>query len=272
MRAEVKILSLSYLMLLSFMIMTALFDGILSTIVYYLGYFVAIIVGMILYSVERKVKIFSLDFLKIDKRGCAITALSLAPTVALIMGVSYLTTLLLSATTGAMQSVELDGRIWVDILVHAIIPAILEEALFRYLPFRVLSGGSKWRVVVFSSIFFACIHTSFFSIPYAFVAGAVFMTVDILSDSVIPSLILHFCNNLLSVTWLYFADNSVFCKSYLTVLLTLAFLSVVVMAVFCRGELKKLASVMREGEKLVLSYEPLLFIVPTVVLAVYELI
>ena len=272
MRAEIKILTISNLILLSFMIMAALFEGVLTTIVYYIGYFAAIAAGFLLYWIEKKSKIFTADFLKFDKHAAAATALMTAPTVAAVMGISFLTSLLISRTVGVVSSVELDGRIWVDIIVHAFIPAVLEETLFRYLPLRVLKGGSRLCTVVVSSIFFACIHMSFLAIPYALFAGAIFMLVDILADSVIPSLVIHFINNVLSILWLYFSENPAFHNSYIIMVVTLALLSLVVIALFGRGEIKRLVALLREAGVCKLSYEPLLFIVPTLVLAVAELV
>ena len=272
MRSQIKILTLSYLTFLSFMIFTALFDGILSTIVYYLGFFAAISVGLGLYSGEEKIKIASVEYLRLDLRGAAATALVCAPTVAIVMGVSALTSLLISATVGEVQTVTLDGRIWVDILLHALLPALLEELLFRYLPLRVLSGGSRTCTVIISAVFFACVHTSLFSIPYALVAGVIFMMVDILADSVIPSLIIHLINNVCSILWLYFSENAAFADAYLITVLSLALVSLMVIILFGRGQIKRLFELMREGEKYVPSYEPLLFIIPTLVLAISELV
>lgn len=272
MKTEIKILTLSYLTALSFMIITALFDGVLSTIIYYLGFAVAVLVGLFLYSTEKGVKLISGDFLKINKRGLIATALLSAPTITVIIGISYLTTLLILITTGVARETNLDGRMWVDLILHALLPAIFEEALFRYLPLRILKGSSGLCAVAVSAVFFACVHTSFFSIPYALVAGAIFMLVDILADSVIPSLVLHFLNNTLSIIWIYFESDATFVNYYLISIISLALLSCVVIGLFCRGEIKRLITLLREGEKYSPSYEPLLFILPTLILALSEFI
>ena len=126
-----------------------------------------------------------------------------APAILLIFGTAYLTALVIFHTLGAENEVTVTGNLLTDIFTLAIAPAVLEEMLFRYLPLRLIAPYSKKTALVISSLFFALAHCSLFSIPHALIAGAVFMTADLLSGSVIPSVILHLLNNLVSVGWEY---------------------------------------------------------------------
>ena len=86
------------------------------------------------------------------------------------------------------------------LLTHALAPAILEEALFRYVPMRLLAPYSQRGAIFISAFFFALVHHELFTIPYAFVGGLIFMAIDLATESVIPSIVILFINNALSVS------------------------------------------------------------------------
>ena len=74
---------------------------------------------------------------------------------------------------------------------------------------KLLLPYSKRHTVIYSSLFFALIHCSFSQMPYAFIAGVIFMLVDVAFDSVWPSIILHFVNNSLSIVWMKYCSGTV---------------------------------------------------------------
>ena len=83
---------------------------------------------------------------------------------------------------------------------HALLPAILEEALFRYLPMRMIAPHSPRCAIIISSLFFALVHGNLFQIPYAFIGGIIFMSLNLATGSIIPSLVIHFVNNAMSIS------------------------------------------------------------------------
>ena len=121
----------------------------------------------------------------------------------LIFSTAYLTALVIFITTGAQNEVAVTKDFTTDLFTLAIAPALFEELLFRYVPLKIIAPYSNKTALLVSSLFFALAHASLFSIPHAFIAGTVFMTVDIVSGSVIPSVILHLLNNLVSIGWEY---------------------------------------------------------------------
>ena len=127
----------------------------------------------------------------------------LAPFIGIVFIISFLTSLLLGLF-GHSNTTDLSGNIWLMILKHAAIPAILEELLFRLVPIALIAPYSKKNALFFSAIAFALLHCNFFQIPYAFFAGLVFAALDIAAGSIYPSLILHFINNLIAI---FFARN-----------------------------------------------------------------
>ena len=131
----------------------------------------------------------------------------IVPAVTVVFSVSLLTSLLLTALGASSQTVA-DRNIFVMLLDHALSPTIFEEMLFRYLPLILIAPYSKRTCILYSSFCFALIHCSFWQMPYAFVAGVIFMTVDISLDSIWPSVILHFINNAVSVVMMKYVQTS----------------------------------------------------------------
>lgn len=165
-----------------------------------------------------------------------LTIPTLAPSVLLIFGVSALTSLILTSFGASGSTVE-DAPIWEMILIHALIPAVLEEGLFRLVPLRLLGADRPGLCVILSALFFAFVHCSFYSIPYALVAGIIFMALDIAFDSVLPSLILHLINNTMSVLWIKYCNTPTRVTIYLAILGGAAVISAVVM-ILLRGKYK----------------------------------
>lgn len=96
-----------------------------------------------------------------------------APTVAIVFLTSLLTSLFLSLFGVTSAPVENKGIVTM-LIVHALTPAVLEEALFRYLPMKLILPYSKRFCVFYSAFCFAMIHCNFSQMPYAFVAGVIF--------------------------------------------------------------------------------------------------
>ena len=70
-----------------------------------------------------------------------------------------------------------------------------------------MSQYSPRITVILSSLFFALVHGDLFKLPYAFAAGAVFMIIDMATNSIVPSLLVHFLNNLLAVTFYFYSES-----------------------------------------------------------------
>lgn len=200
MKKKLNILTVAYLLFLVLLFLSGLTFGVLSEAVYYLAFIVPI--GICLY-LTREEGVEWKKHLTLDKDAVMLSWPLVFPTVALIMIVSFLTSLLIYSLTGKTSSVDLGDSYLLALLTHALIPAILEEALFRYLPLRLLASHSPRCAIIVSAFFFALVHGDLFVIPYAFIAGIVLMSIALATDSIIPSMIIHFINNALSVS-LYF--------------------------------------------------------------------
>lgn len=89
--------------------------------------------------------------------------------------------------------------IFVQVLCTAIVPAISEEFFFRGALLGALKPYGQGFAIVMSSVMFGLIHGNLAQIPFAIAGGLFFAFVTVYSGSLIPSMILHGINNLLSV-------------------------------------------------------------------------
>ena len=214
----VAILDIIFIVFLS---LSGSFSGLLSTIFYIFAFVVPIFMGYLTTRDENS----DVEFLGIG--AAKSTVPFIAPTIGTVMLISTLTSLIISALGGGENSVELGDNLVLALISHALAPAIFEEALFRYIPMRVMKKESPVLLVAYSAIFFALIHHSFFSIPYALFAGIAFMALDLMAGSIWPSVIIHFLNNALSVVLMFYGDSAALSAVLISAVSALAAVSVV---------------------------------------------
>lgn len=196
MERKISILSLSYLAFLALLLASGTLSGALGYAVYFLAFLIPFAIGIIHVKRDKEAAASHLGF---GKRALCHTLVLSAPSVTLIMAISVVTSMIVFAVTGKTNEVDVGSSLVLALISHALVPAVMEEVLFRYLPMRLLSAHSKRVSVLVSAFFFALIHHSVFSFFYAFVAGVIFMGVDLALDSIWPSVIIHFVNNAVSV-------------------------------------------------------------------------
>lgn len=214
-------------------------------------------------------------YLTLDAKRTLVFLPTAMPVVAVVMALSFVTSFIMGITLGVTNvktPEELGGSFAVALLLHALVPAVLEELLFRYVPLRLIARRSTRCAVIMSSLFFALVHADFFVIPYAFFAGVAFMVIDIALDSIYPSIIIHFINNALSVVFVFYGENATVSG---VIYLAVAVLTLV-SALFIFLKRKEYASLIKKafvkGEGYKGSSEVLLVIVPCLVLAAVRLI
>ena len=204
MKKNVSVLSIAYFTFILLIILSAGLDGIVSDAMYYLA-FILPIFAVILFTDREAPKMCEFS---LTEKAEKILFPTVFPAITLIAAISIATTLLISLFGGAPAKTDVGSDLITALCYYALLPSILEEMLFRYLPMRYIAPYSKRYAVLFSAVFFSLAHHSFFSIPYALFAGALFMTVDLLCESCLPSMMLHFVNNAVSVLWMmYFGET-----------------------------------------------------------------
>lgn len=86
-----------------------------------------------------------------------------------------------------------------SIIATAVVPALIEEFTFR----GILMGGLRKFgdafAILVSAVVFGAFHGNMTQAVFAFILGLVFAFIDCKTNSLIPSIIIHFANNLYAV-------------------------------------------------------------------------
>ena len=99
---------------------------------------------------------------------------------------------------------EISGHPLEAMIAVAIMPALIEEVLFRGIIYRGISD--KKMAIFISAITFALLHMNFNQMAYAVVIGLIFGFVVEATGSIIPTMIMHFLINGFSVVIKYIAN------------------------------------------------------------------
>ena len=210
--------SLSFFLLL---ILSGVIGGTFGNILYYLALPVT---GFSALYLCRK-DLSGESMLSIRGNELIESAAYIFPTVLAVMAVSYITGLFFSLF-GISTAEQITGPLPKAILVYALYPAVFEELFFRYIPLRLSDKIPRGALVAVSSVAFALVHADLTALPFALLAGIIFILVDLKYKSVIPSLIMHFINNLSSVLYMLYSEYEGFALAYFGVISLLAALSI----------------------------------------------
>lgn len=90
-----------------------------------------------------------------------------------------------------------------NIVVMAVLPAMLEELLFRGCVLRVLRPYGDWFAIVVSAVLFGLMHGNIIQIPFALVVGIALGWLYVTTENIWLPIAVHFANNLLSVLMEY---------------------------------------------------------------------
>lgn len=82
-----------------------------------------------------------------------------------------------------------------NLFVFAVLPALLEEMVFRGYVLRALRPYGDWYAVVVSSLVFGLMHGNIAQIPFAWIVGAALGWLYIMTDNIWVPVSVHFINN-----------------------------------------------------------------------------
>lgn len=92
------------------------------------------------------------------------------------------------------------GRVVLALFVIAVLPAVLEEFIFRGVIFRSIEGSvGSIRAIFIVGFCFSLFHGSPEQTVYQFIAGCAFTFLAMRSGSTLPTVMMHFINNALIV-------------------------------------------------------------------------
>lgn len=89
------------------------------------------------------------------------------------------------------------------VLAFALVPAIVEEFVFRGVIFGAYKNVDVRAAVLISSIFFALLHFSFGSVVYGFFFGCLFALVRLATDNLLYTVTMHCAFNAVNVVLSY---------------------------------------------------------------------
>ena len=253
----------AYALILVGLTLSGSLSGVLSDIAYPLAF----ILPSVLPLVVGKRAGASLPKLKIKREKLPIFLLSVFPSVVAILAVSLLTSFVLGLF-GRVSEVTVYETLCENMLRHAIFPAFLEETAFRLMPMSLFGKSGRRECIIVSSVCFAAVHASLFQIPYAFVAGVIFITLNYACESALPSFVIHVINNGMSVISLYYELD-------ISVIIAVSLLAILSLILIYRKKipcLELLRDVFCEKCKLKLSFSLLIIVIPTLIVAIISLL
>lgn len=85
------------------------------------------------------------------------------------------------------------------IVSTSIVPAFAEEFAFRGIIMGTLRKYGDVFAIIASSVLFGAMHGNITQIPFAFILGLILAFVDCKTNSILPSIVIHFTNNFYAV-------------------------------------------------------------------------
>jgi membrane protease YdiL (CAAX protease family) len=131
--------------------------------------------------------------------------LCMSPIMALINAFSRLYAE--DATTNIMSGIAMDNPFLLSLLCIAVIPAVLEESVYRGILYQEYRKINPFGAIFFSALLFGLLHGNLNQFTYAFVMGIIMAFVIEATDSILATMIIHFITNGMSVVVLYATRN-----------------------------------------------------------------
>ena len=197
-------------------ILIKIFPSIVKTPITYqmIGSIIIFIIPVIIYMLIEKVNLNKFLMLKPIslKNVVAIVILSITMQP-LLQVINALTTIFSENTLSPVIASFLDAPFWQLILTVAVLPAFLEEIIFRGIFNKEYEKCPFWFGVIFSGIFFGMMHLTITQLFYAIIAGAIMSILVKVTGSIWSSILCHFILNGTQITLAYISSN-IFEKVY----------------------------------------------------------
>ena len=110
------------------------------------------------------------------------------------------------------------GEFFINLVLVAILPAICEEVTHRGLLLGGFSRLGLKKAVILSSLLFGLLHLNINQVFYATVLGFLMAVAVVITKSIFPAMIIHFCNNGLSLYFSYASEKGLWGSKITTML------------------------------------------------------
>lgn len=138
--------------------------------------------------------------------SCVIAIVSIAGFLLLTAAVMQLFKVMGFEPSGAL-AIDGWGQYIACVIVIGIIPAVIEELIFRGLILRGLEDNGTQRAVIISALLFMLFHLNPAQTVYQFVLGLVLAGVVLISGNLFYGMIVHFANNFAIITYTFITGD-----------------------------------------------------------------
>jgi len=161
----------------------------------------------LLYIWTRKIPISDMFRFRKLKFGTIIALVAFSYLIMPVMHLINLISLLFSKNMigSSMSTIITKQPLIVSIAAIALIPACLEECVYRGTFLSTYSKVSRKRGILLSSLLFGLLHLNFNQFSYAFIMGMIFSLLVEGTDSLFASIIVHFVINGSNAVMLYWS-------------------------------------------------------------------
>ena len=98
-----------------------------------------------------------------------------------------------------LNTIVNSNPLWLNLIIIALLPAVVEEFIFRGLIFNGYKRRNPLMAILLSAMLFGLIHMNLNQFSYAFVIGIIFGLMAYATGSLLPSIMAHFIINGTSV-------------------------------------------------------------------------
>ncbi|MCD8214673.1 MAG: CPBP family intramembrane metalloprotease [Clostridiales bacterium] len=121
--------------------------------------------------------------------------------------ISAVTSLFCPDTSEAVQEAIFSSHFSVGFLIMAVVPAVLEETMFRGLVCGGLRKFGRKRAMVLSAFYFGLFHLNGYQIPYAMFSGIILAITAEYAGTILAPILLHFTINGVQVGAYYYYNS-----------------------------------------------------------------
>lgn len=129
------------------------------------------------------------------------------------------------------------------VIAISLVPALAEEFAFRGVIMGTLRKYGDSFAIISSAVLFGLMHGNISQIPFAFILGLIFAFVDCKTNSILPSIIIHFLNNFYAVLMdifqeSYVISNKTFYIIYFLIVAILCILGIIAFFILIKNDKK----------------------------------